>query len=282
MPGATTGHAVQSASVTIDGQACHFDAARPHSLAIELDFDGQQPHWFGGASARSTAVQSGSFTGSVASGASCNCSMLSFTPHCDGTHTECAGHLTRERCDARSVVPQGFLAALLLSVVPVRGAQTTESSDPAPRAQDALITRQALAQAWPAGLPFSPRVLIVRTLPNPASKRHRDYAREAAPYLTLPAAQWLVERGIEHLVLDVPSADRADDGGRLSAHREFFGLAPGSSALADVRRPGSTITELAWIDDALPDGPWLLAFQVPALAGDAVPSRPLLYRLLVP
>jgi len=270
----------QRAWVEIEGHNVAFDAMQGHSLALDLDFDGRQPRCYGAPPAQSGDLLVGDFTGSVRRGASCNCSTMTLTPHCDGTHTEGAGHLTRERHDVRSVVPTGLLPALLLSVTPLRAAVAAEGSNPAPQPGDELITRAALAQAWPAALPFAPRALIVRTLPNATGKRTRDYAQAPAAFLSLPAATLLVERGIEHLVLDVPSADRADDAGHLSAHREFFGLAPGSTALADVRRPGCTITELAWIDDALADGPCLLALQLPALAGDAVPSRPLLFRLV--
>jgi hypothetical protein len=42
-------------------------------------------------------------------------------------------------------------------------------------------------------------------------------------------------------------------------------------------RPRSPVTELAYIPTAVADGPYLLEIQVPAIAGDAVPSRPLLY-----
>jgi len=132
-------------------------------------------------------------------------------------------------------------------------------------------------QAWPAQPGFSPEALLVRTLPNPPSKRQRDYRAEPAPFLSLPAAQLLVERGIEHLVLDVPSADRASDEGLLTAHREFFGLPAGESARAALRRPQCTITEFAYIADDIVDGAYLLSLQFPSLAGDALPSRPLLY-----
>jgi arylformamidase len=80
-------------------------------------------------------------------------------------------------------------------------------------------------------------------------------------------------------VVDLPSIDRAHDEGRLTAHRLFFGLPPGSVRLADATRAAATITELAFIPDALADGAYLLELQVPALAGDAVPSRPLLYSI---
>jgi hypothetical protein len=47
--------------------------------------------------------------------------------------------------------------------------------------------------------------------------------------------------------------------------------------LAAATRPAATITELAFVPDSVADGAYLLELQVPALSGDAVPSRPLLY-----
>ena len=92
-----------------------------------------------------------------------------------------------------------------------------------------------------------------------------------------PAAGWIVGRGIETLVLDLPSADRADDGGRLTAHRALFGLPPGSRDARAASRPGASITELAWIPAAIADGYYLLDLQIPPFVTDAAPSRPLLF-----
>ena len=50
--------------------------------------------------------------------------------------------------------------------------------------------------------------------------------------LSQQAAQLLVSSGIEHLIVDVPSIDRAQDEGRLTAHRIFFGLPRTSVARA--------------------------------------------------
>jgi hypothetical protein len=119
--------------------------------------------------------------------------------------------------------------------------------------------------------------MIIRTLPNEAAKIRRDYTDSTPPYLSREAAEFLVARGIEHLVVDLPSIDRAHDEGRLTSHRVFFGLPRGSQSLQQAARPGSTITELAFIPDEIADGPYLLEIQVPAIGGDAVPSRPLLY-----
>jgi kynurenine formamidase len=267
----------QWATLDIAGRGCRVDLAHPHDLAISVDFDGGGPRWFDSPRAHSEPLASGSFVGQVWRGGSCNCSTISFTPHCDGTHTESAGHIIRESFDVRRVVPDRLMPALLVSVTPTAADAHGEGSRPPPLAGDLLITRAALEQAWPATLPYAPVALIVRTLPNPPSKRQRDYRAAPAPFLSLPAATLLVERGIEHLVLDVPSADRASDQGLLSAHREFFGLAAGESARAAVRRPQCTITELAFIPDTVSDGEYLLGLQFPSLAGDALPSRPLLY-----
>ncbi len=265
------------ARVAIDGREVAVDLSRPADLALELDFSGPQPRHFGAprASSRPYETPGFGFRGSVDRGSSCNCQLITLIPHCNGTHTECAGHLTRERLDAWRVVPVGFLPAVLLSVAPeAPGGETTA---PAPQSTDRLITARALERAWPAAAPFVPRAVVIRTLPNSPDKRARDYTVQTPPYLSQEAAALLVSRGIVHLVVDVPSIDRAHDEGRLTAHRLFFGLPPGAVALATATRPGATITELAFIPDTIADGAYLLELQVPALTGDAVPSRPLLY-----
>lgn len=245
------------------------DLSRPVSLARELDFHRAQPQHFGAPSATSQPYRAPGFSGSVATGASCNCEVISVIPHCNGTHTECAGHLTREPLDAERVVPHGLLPALLISVVPAAATEVNgETSDPKPDPGDFLITRAAIESAWPARIPFAPQALIIRS------------ARASAlPYLTREAAHTIVEHGIEHLIVDLPSLDREHDEGRLTAHRVFFGLPPGVSSLQQVRRPDTTVTELAHVPESLADGPCLLELQIPAWRGDAVPSRPLLYAL---
>ena len=271
-----------NARIAVGGRELSIDVSRPVTLAVALDFAGPQPRHFGAPRASSLPFETAGFKGSVERGASCNCELITLIPHCNGTHTECVGHLTRERLDAWRVVPAGFLPALLLSVTAEAAGAAGEGSKPAPRASDRLITRRALERGWPVSVPFEAQALLIRTLPNTADKRARDYSAETPPYLSQQAAQLLVSRGILHLIVDVPSIDRAQDEGRLTAHRIFFGLPPGSVQLGAAARPGATITELAFMPDELADGAYLLELQVPALGGDAVPSRPLLYRLGTP
>lgn len=278
-----------NARISLGNREVSIDLSKPVSLAIDLRLSAQQgqPRHFGAPPATSRPFAVPGFSGSVEHGASCNCQTLTLIPHCNGTHTECVGHLTREAADAYSVVPMGLLPALLISVEPIEAGATRESTEPTPRPGDSLITESAILASWAEAHAntnpppdFTPRVLVIRTLPNSPDKQHRDYTDHIPPYLSREASSRLVERGIEHLVVDLPSIDRSHDEGRLTAHRIFFGLPRGSTALSQATRPGSTVTELAFIPDATPDGPYLLELQVPALGGDAVPSRPLLYRLL--
>lgn len=264
-----------NALIAVGNREVRIDLAQPVSLAIALDFANGQPRHFGAPLATSRPFAVPGFEGAVERGASCNCHTLTLIPHCNGTHTECVGHLTREPLDAHGVAPLGLIPAILVSVAPVSRAHG-EGTEPDPQPDDLLITRRALERGWTEP-PFKPRALVLRTLPNDSNKRHQDYTNQTPPYLTREAARWLVEHGIEHLVVDLPSIDRAHDEGRLTAHRIFFGLPPGDTHLAHATRANATVTELAYIPDMLKDGAYLLAIQVPALGGDAVPSRPLLY-----
>jgi kynurenine formamidase len=254
------------------------DLADPLPIAIPLDFGGPQPGFHGAARATSTPLRAGGFVGDTREGGSCNCEQVTFVPHCNGTHTECVGHVTDDRVCVTETLRGGMSIALLLSVRPVGAANSTEGSDPAPAPGDRLITAAALAAGLAAHPALAPQALVIRTLPNSVERMsHRYDGPSPAPFLTREAAEWLVERGIQHLVLDVPSADRADDRGRLTAHCVFFGLPAGHRRAFEAARPQATITELAFIAPTIRDGWYLLDLQIPAFLADAAPSRPILY-----
>ena len=281
------------------------DLSCPVSLALELDFAAiaqgdhrtsgldtarkpSQPRHFDAPAATSRPYSVPGFSGSVATGASCNCDVVTVIPHCNGTHTECVGHLTREPFDAYRLVPTGLTEALLLTVAPVAAAlEPGESTEPAPHTDDRLVTRRALETAWASHADAAnarPPVLVLRTrheaapASDAAAPARADATAVPPPaYLTREAALLLVEWGIEHLVIDLPSIDREHDEGRLTAHRIFFGLPANSRELAQATRPQATVTEFAAIPNDLEDGAYLLAIHAPAWRGDAVPSRPLLY-----
>jgi len=256
------------------GRRWQADVSTPVDLAITLQFPGPQPRFFADEPARAEPLRAGGYTGAVASGASCNCGVYTLSPHCHGTHTECVGHLTDNATALAGLTPVPPALAVLVSVRPetvaVAGAPEAARYD----AADPIVTRALLAEAtarW-SGDPWA--AMVVRTLPNPPDKRHRVYSGPCpAPYFSPDAMHWIVERGVNSLVVDLPSLDRADDGGTLTAHRIFWGLAPGVLDARQALRGRALVTELAYVPDAVPDGLYLLDLHVPAFAADAAPSR---------
>ena len=75
----------------------------------------------------------------------------------------------------------------------------------------------------------------------------------------------------------MPSIDREDDGGTVPNHHRFFGLEPGGEPDEASRR--RTITEMIDVPDGVDDGRWALSLRFGRLITDAVPSRPVLYRI---
>jgi kynurenine formamidase len=253
-------------------------AARAYDLSIPLTFDDGQPSFFGADRATGKPLSGGGFVGDVREGGSCNCSTYSLTPHCNGTHTECIGHVVEERVSVRDVAREHLIPALLASTAPVAASATCEASDPRPRSGDTLITRALLEAAVGCERLGDFGAFVIRTLPNHPTKRFRNYSAgdEPPPYFTAEAMRWIVEQGVRHLVVDLPSIDRANDQGRLTCHRIFWGLPAGGKSAASALRAEATITELAYIDSEISDGPYLLNLQVAPFVADAAPSRPVL------
>lgn len=251
-----------------------------HDLSIPLRFNEAQPRFFGAPHASSRPLAAGSFTGEVRSGSSCNCSTITLTPHCNGTHTECLGHITRQALSVREAAGEPFCPALLISVQPCSAALSGENAEPTPRPADLLITRAALQSALATQALAEHPALIVRTLPHDPERMYRDYdTGAAAPYFTSEAMHWIVAHGVRSLIVDLPSIDRSDST-ELTAHRTFWGLPAHSTDAAAATRPQAVITELAYIAPHIADGPYLLNLQVAPFVSDAAPSRPVLLPLL--
>lgn len=268
------------ATISFAGHDYRADLSAGRDLSIMMDFHGPQPSHFGGDRASAVAMESGEFVGDTRSGGSCNAEVLTLTPHCNGTHTECVGHLTDERITLAEIAHESLMPAGLVSVVPVPAKHCEETADPPPQPADRLISADSLATAWSALPDGDYPALVVRTLPNPAAKKHRVYTPlEDHPYFSLEAIEMLVGRGVRHLLVDVPSIDRYLDRGRLGGHRLFWGVGRGERNAPENERRHATITEMIFVDSGLEDGLYLLNLQVPAFMSDAAPSRPILFAL---
>jgi hypothetical protein len=123
------------------------------------------------------------------------------------------------------------------------------------------------------GFDLNIEALIIRTKPNDHSKTNRQYSGTNFPYLTLGAMQRIVDAGVQHLLIDLPSVDREEDGGALAAHHLFWNV----PAEPNFQK---TITELIYVPNEISDGNYILNLQVSNFANDAAPSRPMLFDLV--
>src|SRR6188474_1908451 len=113
-------------SLDIDGAICELDVANPVDISIPLRFNGPQPNAYGVEPATSEPCVYGSLIGDTRRGGSCNFERYAFIPHCNGTHTECIGHITKERISVRDCLQDAFLRAWLVSVPPTLSGNTEE------------------------------------------------------------------------------------------------------------------------------------------------------------
>ena len=86
------------------------------------------------------------------------------------------------------------------------------------------------------------------------------------------AVEYLVKSGVQHLLLDLPSVDREEDGGKLLSHRAFW-------QYPEATRAYATITEMVFVPNTVKDGLYLLNLQTTSLDLDASPSKPVVFAL---
>ncbi|MFW5966289.1 MAG: cyclase family protein, partial [Persicimonas sp.] len=213
-------------SITFEahGQSYRADLASAYDLAVRLDFSGPQPNAFHLDRARAKAVEADEFVGDTSRGGSANCRDVHLNPHGNGTHTECVGHIVDEPVAVGELAKRALYRATLLSVSPVTLAESGESYGGESADRDRVVTRSALEEAFAAlDAPQAfCEALVIRTLPNDDAKTSRTYSGTNPPYPTADAMEWLLERRVEHLLVDLPSIDREDDGGTLPNHHLFF------------------------------------------------------------
>lgn len=247
-------------------------------LSIPLRFDGPQPNAFG------VGIATADDLGDTREDSSVNFERYTLVPHCNGTHTECVGHITHKRISVRSCLLDALMNAVLVTIDPTT--ETTDAYIGASEHGDRFITRTALESAINSvgsGADLMPTAyasgtaLILRTLPNSDEKLIAEYGDEnISPYFTNDAMRLIVERGFEHLLVDMPSIDRLYDGGHLSNHRIFWNIRPGSFETDENTRIGGTVTEMIYVPNSVADGRYLLNLQIAPFEADCAPSRPVL------
>lgn len=203
-------------------------------------------------------VVAGDFIGSTAQGGVVNFMNVKLNPHGNGTHTECVGHIAKKSYKINDSLQNFHFFAKLVSIYP----QKTVTGD-------RIILQEQLTEALGEEVP---EAVIIRTLPNDDLKLRTHYSGANPPYIHHKAVEWLVTKGVQHLLIDLPSVDREEDGGKLLAHRAFW-------RYPDKIRTKSTITELIYVRNFVKDALYLLNIQIASFEMDASPSKPVLYAL---
>lgn len=204
-------------------------------------------------------VETEHFVGSVAKGGPVNFNNISFNPHGNGCHTECFGHISPEGHSLLHYF-QGYQGpALLLSIT----AKKQKNGDK-------VLLWADIEAALAPYQEHLPQALILRSMPNSSEKQSRQYTGSNPPYIETEALGFLARLDILHLLCDLPSVDREEDGGALAGHKAYW-------AYPHAPRYGATITEFIYVPKQVSDGLHWLNLQAAALDNDAAPSRPLVY-----
>jgi arylformamidase len=247
------------AEISHRGRNYKVDLAKPLDISMPLKADDSCARAWYVEPMRLEPVRAEGWVGDVNQGGSVNFRNILFNPHGNGTHTECVGHISKEFYTINKCLRRFFFTAELITVRPEHAMG------------DYVITEKQIDKALDHLV--VPEALVIRTQPNGAEKLIRNYSHTNPPYIHRDAIKLMNEKGILHLLLDLPSVDREQDEGKLAAHKEFWHY-PGK---ADLEK---TITEMIYVPDEILDGTYLLNLQIAPFENDASPSKPVLYKAL--
>jgi len=233
------------------------DLANPIDISIPLKSGPETVNAFSAPRMKIVPIVSGDFIGDTKEGGSVNSKIITLNPHGNGTHTECVGHISKEDFFLNNCLQQFSFVARLITVQP----ETLENGD-------TIIRTRHLEDCDLSAI----SALIIRTLPNESEKLTRNYSGSNPTYFSTDALRYIVELGVEHLLIDLPSVDREEDGGALEGHHIFW-------KYPSETREQATITELIFVPNEILDGVYLLHHQVSSIESDASPSKPVLYAL---
>jgi arylformamidase len=236
------------------------DLADPLDISIPLVAGADSVNCFYAPPMTVEPVRAGNFVGSIKEGGVVNFVNIALNPHGNGTHTECYGHISAENATINQSLRQFHFLAKLISVRPEK----------MPNGDQIILKKQLIEIVEPN----EANAIIIRTLPNNLSKLRTNYSGKNAPYFEAEAIEFLVKCGFEHLLTDLPSVDREEDGGKLAAHKSWWQIE------TNQIRKNATITELIFVENKIKDGLYLLNLQITSLEIDATPSKPVIYTIL--
>lgn len=238
-------------------QTQYIDTEKGLDISLPLSNDAQNPTAWYVETPVFEPVRANGFVGSVAEGGSVNFRNIFFNPHGHGTHTECLGHITKEFHSVNKSLRSYFFTAKLITLEPEKVGE------------DFIIQKTQLEHLL---VDDSCEALIIRTTPNTEAKKHLNYSASNPAYIAVDAIEVFNQTKIKHLLIDLPSVDREEDGGVLAFHHAFW-------QVPENPQYDKTITEFIYVNDSISDGDYILNLQTAPFENDASPSRPVLFEI---
>ena len=231
---------------------------KPLDISIPIKNGFENPNCFYAPMPEFEPVRAGDFVGSTKEGGLVNFFNIKLNPHGNGTHTECVGHISKEKYSINECLTSFHHLVKLVTIFPTK----LENGD-------RVILKHQLEEVFEKN---ETPAIAIRTQPNDDLKRNINYSGANPPYIHFEAIEYLVDCGVQHLLVDLPSVDREVDDGKLLAHKAFW-------QYPDNVRKNCTITELFYATNQIKDDLYLLGLHIISLDLDASPSKPVLYKL---
>jgi kynurenine formamidase len=245
------------ATIQSNNKMYEVDLSKPLDISIPLRAGMENVNCFYAPPVEISPVRFGDFVGSTQEGGLLNFKNIRLNPHGNGTHTECVGHIATDVYNLPDSLDKFHFLAKLVTIIPTRvGA-------------DRIILKQQMEEVFENN---EAEAIVIRTFPNDDLKKRTNYSGANPTFIHHEAVEYLVEAGVQHLLIDLPSVDREEDEGKLLSHKAFW-------KFPEAIRKNSTITELIYVPNEIKDGLYLLNIQITALEMDASPSKPVLYAL---
>ena len=246
------------AIIEYNSRKIQIDVSKPLDISIPIDTSKQNVNAWYIEDPKIAPEKIDDYEVSVANGAVVNFNTIHFNPHAHVTHTECVGHITEKVHSINKNLKHYFFVAEVVTIAPLH------------HNGDFLIGVKQLRTA----LRNKKRdAIVIRTLPNLEDKKSMQYSNTNPTYLSEKGAIYLREKGIKHLLIDLPSVDKEKDEGKLLAHNAFWNTA------GEVRMD-ATITELIYVPNTVEDGEYLLNLMIAPFENDATTSKPMLYKIM--
>jgi len=246
------------AIIEYNSRKIEINVSKPIDISIPIDMAKDKINAWGIDDPKIEVENFDGYEVSVANGAVVNFNNINFNPHSHITHTECVGHITKEVHSVNKNLKYFIFLAEVVTIAPLF------------HNGDFLIGVKQLKTA----LRNKKRdAIVIRTLPNLEEKKSMKYYNTNPTYLSEKAAIYLREKGIKHLLIDLPSVDKEKDDGKLLSHNAFWNTA------GDVRMD-ATITEFIYVPNEVEDGEYLLNLMIAPFENDATPSKPILYKII--